>query len=57
MIIYVRPFETVVKHNICSFHKKYPDQKFPGCTCSTIYTSVEKNSPKNEKTYDIEEKQ
>ena len=39
-------FVTIVKHNICKYHKKHPQRKWAGCTCSSlIYRGKRKDAP------------
>ncbi len=31
-------YETIVKRNVCNYHKKHPENKsWAGCACSTTY--------------------
>lgn len=40
MQIILQPTTAKIETNTCNFHKKNPGKQFPGCTCSTVYTSV-----------------
>ena len=43
----VDKYETILKRHICDFHKKFPEQKFAGCTCSTSYDYKRKKTDNN----------
>jgi hypothetical protein len=38
MIINIKPGKVEVKHFVCDYHKRNPNKKYAGCTCSSIYT-------------------
>lgn len=38
-------FETVVVRRTCPFHQEAPNESFPGCTCSTAYSTVRRTVP------------
>lgn len=42
MYIVQRPFVDTSSHHTCSFHKRHPGRSFPGCTCSSQFSSREK---------------
>ncbi len=33
-----RDMETVIKHNVCDYHKENPGKSYAGCTCSGSIT-------------------
>lgn len=37
-------WESVVKHDTCPFHKKHPEQRYPGCTCFSSYSMRRKDT-------------
>lgn len=39
-----KPQVATVEHHTCPFHEKHPGHSFPGCTCSSAYTSRDKTN-------------
>ena len=39
LIIIDEKIKTKQKHHICPYHKKFPNIKHPGCTCSSNWNS------------------
>jgi hypothetical protein len=42
MYMVQRPIVTTHTHSTCGFHERHPGHSFPGCTCSSGYSSREK---------------
>ena len=38
----IPPTTSEITHHTCNFHKKHPGSQFPGCTCSSSYTTKTK---------------
>jgi len=49
MLIEYNPddWEAIIDHRTCDFHKKHPNQRWAGCTCSSTYSMCRKRE--NEK--------
>lgn len=41
----LKPQVTEVTHHTCDFHKRNPGAQFPGCTCSSSYSTRDKPEP------------
>ena len=38
----LKPQVTTITHHTCPFHERHPGRTFPGCTCSSRYSSRDK---------------